>query len=77
MAYIRFKIDGAVPQDVYNDLPAATKTAIRDKFLQLKALCHKMNEGMPNEENTVHFKYHICHHDEANPGDCSLTEQDI
>ena len=78
MAFIRFQIDGAVPQAVYQALPAATKTAIRDKFLQLKALCRKMNAGLPNEENTVRFKYHICHHDEPNSTiKCSDTEQDI
>ncbi len=65
MAYIRFRIDGAVPLDRYNALPLATKNAIRDKFLQLKSLCRKINEGQPNEENTVTFKYHICHHDEG------------
>ncbi len=75
MAYIRFTIDGAVPQDTYNALPAATKTAIRDKFLQLKALCRKINAGMPNEEATVRFRYHICHHD--TPGVPCESEQDI
>ena len=74
MAYIRFQIDGAVPQDVYTALPAATKTAIRDKFLQLKALCRKINEGQPNEEATVSFRYHICHHD---TGETCESEKDI
>jgi len=74
MSYIRFTIDGTVPQDVYNALPAATKTAIRDKFLQLKALCRKINEGQPNEENTVRFKWHICNHD---TGEACEPEQDI
>ena len=78
MAYIRFQIDGAVPKNIYDALPTVTKTAIRDKFLQLKALCRKINEGAANEEDTVHFKWHICHHDEPNSTiPCSDTEQDI
>jgi hypothetical protein len=74
MAYIRFNIDGAVYKPNYDALPAATKNAIRDKFLQLKALCSKINEGTPIEENTVRFKWHICHHDE---GLSCEPEQDI
>lgn len=74
MAYVRFTIDGAVPKAAYDALPTATKTAIRDKFLQLKALCRKINEGASNEENTVRFKYHICHHDEGLACD---SEQEI
>jgi len=65
MAYIRFRIDGAVEQSAYNALPAATKTAIRGRFRQLKTFCSKINEGTPNEEDTVRFKYHICRHDEG------------
>ena len=75
MAFIRFQIDGAVPKDTYDSLPAATKTAIRDKLLQLKALCRKINAGLPNEEATVTFKYHVCHHDET-PSTCKPV-QDI
>ncbi len=70
MAFIRFRIDGAIPKTVYDTLPIATKTAIRDKLLYLKALCRKINE-----EDTVRFKYHICHHDES-PPTCE-PEQDI
>ncbi len=78
MAYIRFVIDGAVPTATYDTLPAATKMAIRDKFRELKALCRKMNEGLPNEEATVRFKWHICHHDEpGNTIPCTATERDI
>ena len=67
MAFIRFRIDGAVYEPAYDALPAATKTAIRDKFRQLKALCSNINDGTPNEEDTVKFKYHICRHDEGLP----------
>ena len=74
MAYIRFRIDDTVYKPTYDALPAATKTAIRDKFLQLKSLCSKINEGTPNEEDTVRFKRHVCHHDEGLP--CE-PEQDI
>ena len=66
MAFIRFTIDGAVSKPTYDALPAATKLAIRDKFQQLKTLCSKINAGTLNEEDTVTFKYHICHHDEVN-----------
>jgi len=64
MAYIRFQIDGAVYKPNYDVLPDATKQAIRDKLRQLKVLCSKINEGTPNEEDTVRFKWHICRHDE-------------
>uniref|UniRef100_A0A6M3KLH6 Uncharacterized protein n=1 Tax=viral metagenome TaxID=1070528 RepID=A0A6M3KLH6_9ZZZZ len=74
MPYIRFQIDGAVEQSAYNALPAATKQAIRDKFLQLKTFCAKVNEGSDNEEDTVHFKWHLCYHDIGGP--CE-PEQDI
>lgn len=67
MQYIRFKIDGAVPKADYDALPSATKTAIRDKFLQLKALCSKINAGTSNEEDTVSFKWHICKHEDGLP----------
>ncbi len=73
--YIKFIIVGAVPKDTYDALPAATKTGIRDKFLRLKALCVKINSGQPTEENTVRFKYHICHHS-AGGVQCD-PEQDI
>lgn len=65
--YMRFNIDGAVPKVTYDALPAATKTAIRDKFLQLKALCRKINEGTSSEEATVTFKYHVCRHEDGQP----------
>jgi hypothetical protein len=69
MAYVRFQIDGAIPQATYNALPTATKAAIRNQLLQLKSLCQKINN-----EDTVRFKYHICRHDEDKP--CG-EEQDI
>uniref|UniRef100_A0A6M3IXB4 Uncharacterized protein n=1 Tax=viral metagenome TaxID=1070528 RepID=A0A6M3IXB4_9ZZZZ len=74
MSFIRFQIDGAVEQEAYKALPAATKTAIRDKFRQLKTFCAKINEGSDNEEDTVSFKWHTCRHDEGLPCD---EENDI
>ena len=74
MSFIRFQIDGAVEQEAYKALPAATKTAIRDKFRQLKTFCAKINEGSDNEEDTVRFKWHVCNHDIG--GICG-EEQDI
>jgi len=74
MALIRFTLDLAIPKVVYDAIPTATKTAIRDKIRQLKALAVKINEGASNEEMTVTAKYHICHHDEGKP--CE-PEQDI
>lgn len=72
MAFIRFMIDGAVSKPAYDALPAATKTAMRDYMRQLKALCSKIND----REDTVKFKWHVCHHDE--PGNTiPCVEQDI
>jgi len=70
----RFRIDIAVPEAVYDAIPAATKTAIRDKIRYLKARAVKINEGLPNEEMTVKAKWHKCGHDEGKP--CE-PEQDI
>ena len=73
MSYLRFRIDGAIKQP----LPQAVKDAlpaIRAKILQLKNYCEKINAGLPNEENTISFKQHICRHDEG--GACD-SEVDI
>ncbi len=63
MSYIRFTVDLAIPKSVYESLPSATKTAIRDKIRQLKSFAVKINAGQPNEEMTVKATWHKCHND--------------
>lgn len=74
MAVIRFSLDLAIPQDVYAAIPAATKTAFRDRIRAMKALAVKINAGRPNEEASVKARWHVCRHDEGKPCD---GEQDI
>lgn len=74
MALMRFDIQLAIPELVYNALPLAKKIAARDAIRGLKALAVKINEGKPNEEMTVRAKFHRCFHDEGKP--CE-PEQDI
>lgn len=63
----RFTIDLAIPSDVYEGIPSATKAAVRDKIRQLKSYAVKINEGKNNEEMTVVAKWHKCYHDEGKP----------
>mgnify|MGYP001612237478 CR=1 FL=1 len=70
----RFMIDCAIPEAVYNAIPAAKKTAIRDRIRELKSYAIKINEGTPNEEMTVTAKWHKCHHD---TNELCEPEQDI
>jgi hypothetical protein len=70
----RFTLDLAIPEAVYNAIPAATKLAVRDRIRDLKALAIKINAGQPNEEMTVRATWHKCHHDSGKP--CE-SEQDI
>lgn len=70
----RFQLDLAIPESVYNAIPTATKTAIRDRIWQLKALAVKINEGQENEEMTVKATFHKCHHD---TGQLCEPEQEI
>jgi len=65
MSLIRFQLDLAIPENVYNAIPAAKKLAIRDMVRSMKALAVKINEGKDNEEDTVVARYHICGHDEG------------
>ncbi len=74
MAYVRFILDLAIPEAIYNAIPAAKKTAIRDRIRELKALAVKINAGQANEEMTVKATFHICRHDEG--GVCG-PEQEI
>lgn len=74
MALIRFVLDLAIPEAVYNAIPVAKKTAIRDRIRELKALAVKINEGQANEEMTVKASYHKCYHD---TGSQPCIEQEI
>ena len=75
MTLIRFEIQLAIPEAVYNAIPAAKKIVARDAIRGLKALAVKINEGKPNEEMTVRAVWHRCHHDEV--GVPCEVEQDI
>lgn len=77
MALIRFRIDLAIPEDVYNNIPTAKKKAFRDSVRALKALSVRINEGKGNEEMTVKATMHRCTHNQPIPEDCSLSEQEI
>ena len=74
MSLIRFQLDLAIPEPVYNNIPAAKKLAFRDVIRQLKALAVKINEGTANEEATVKATWHKCYHDTG--GACE-PEQEI
>ena len=74
MAFIRFRLDLAIPQSVFNNIPVARKLAFRDEVRALKALAVKINEGLPEEEMTVKASYHTCHHD---TGEACESEQEI
>lgn len=63
MSLIRFSLDLAIPEAVYNAIPVAKKTAFRDVIRAMKALAVKINEGATNEEMTITAKMHRCHHD--------------
>lgn len=64
MALIRFTLDLAIPETVYNAIPTDTKTAFRNRIRAMKALAVKINEGLPEEEMTVKATWHRCYHDE-------------
>ena len=53
MALIRFNLDLAIPEAIYNSIPLATKTAFRDRVRALKAQAVKINAGQSNEEATL------------------------
>ncbi len=59
----RFMLDLAIPEAVYDAIPTAKKTAIRDRIRELKALAVKINAGADNEEATVKATWHRCYHD--------------
>ena len=67
MALVRFTLDLAIPEAVYNAIPAAKRLAFRAAIRDLKALAVKINAGQPNEEMTVRAVQHRCLHDEGKP----------
>ena len=67
MALIRFSLDLAIPENVFEAIPTARKLAFRDEVRALKALSVRINEGLPNEEMTVKASWHRCLHDEGLP----------
>lgn len=77
MALIRFTLDLAIPETVYNAIPVAKKTAIRDRIRELKALAVKINEGQPNEEMTTRVVWHKCYHDEGAGHPACEPEQEV
>ena len=76
MSLIRFRLDLAIPESVYEAIPLATKIAFRDRIRAMKALAVKINEGKPEEEAAVKATRHRCHHDETPPQPCE-PEVDI
>ena len=64
MALIRFTLDLAIPEAVFNVIPAARKIAFRDEVRALKALAVKINNGLAMEEMTVKAVWHKCYHDQ-------------
>jgi len=67
MALIRFNLDLAIPETVYNAIPVSKKAAFKGAIQAMKALAVKINEGQPNEEMAVRAMWHICRHDENLP----------
>ena len=65
MAFWRSDIQLAIPEGIYNAIPAAKKIAFRDTIRAMKALAVKINEGADNEEMTVTAQWHKCYHDEG------------
>ena len=68
MSLIRFTLDLAIPEAVYNAIPLSKRVVIRDAVRALKAYAVKINAGTSNEEMTVKAKWHICHHDDPTVG---------
>ena len=73
--FYRFILDLAVPEAVFNSIPAARKQALRDEIRALKGMAVNINAGKGNEENTTRAVWHKCHHDTGDQP-CE-AEQDI
>lgn len=65
MSFIRFSLDLAIPEMVFNRIPLARKKAFRNEVRSLKALAVKISEGKDNEEMTVRTVWYVCRHDEG------------
>ena len=76
MAIIRFQLDLAIPETVYDTIPSSKKIAMRDAIRAVKAYAVKINDGSLNEETTVKATWHRCHHDENLNISCE-PEQEI
>lgn len=70
----RFSLDLAIPEAVYDAIPAAKKVAFRGTIRAMKALAVKINAGATNEEMTIVARWHRCGHDE---GKACEVEQEI
>jgi len=93
MACLRFDIQVAIPASeigttiladefgnggiTLSDEAIKTIREIRGGIQKLKKLSRKINEGLPNEENTVRAIYRICYHDEGEGHPPCEPEQDI
>ncbi|KKM75340.1 hypothetical protein LCGC14_1391180 [marine sediment metagenome] len=66
MALIRFRLDLAIPEAIFNRIPTARKKAFRDEVRAAKSVAVKIKEGQPNEENAMVAVWHKCYHDEGN-----------
>ncbi len=71
----RFNLDLAIPQVVFDAIPAAKKQAAMDAIRGLKALAVRINAGKPNEEITVLATWHRCYHDEKSPKACEPGQE--
>jgi hypothetical protein len=68
--YLRYCIDIAIPYDKDGKLPPAfngLRVAIENHIKTLKSYGEKINEGEPNEENTISARKHFCRHDMGLP----------
>jgi len=65
MSLIRFQLDLAIPESVFDKIPLAKRQAFRDAVQAIKAFAVRLNGGMENEEFTVTASLHICRHDEG------------
>jgi len=63
MSLMRYQVDLAIPQAVYDAIPSSDKKVFSGAVRRMKALAVKINEGAANEEDTTRAVKHICHHD--------------
>ena len=70
----RINIELAIPEKVFDKIPAERKQAFIREVRAMKNLAVKINEGKANEEMTVKAVWHRCGHDE---GKACEPEQEI